>query len=315
MAEYAKADVYLVADIDRGGVFASVYGTMALLTPEERALIKGVIINKFRGDVRLFEEGRKQIESLAGVPVVGVLPFFRDIHIEEEDSVALRHRPREHKPGAVNIAIVHLPHMANFTDFAALERTTLHVYYTDDPAELAHAKVIILPGSKNTIGDLAYIRSRGLDRAIGAAESAGVVVVGICGGFQMMGLTVADPYGVEGEPQSVEGIGLLPVHTVLAKEKHDGKAEDALFIGGGACLRRIRDPHGSNGSQWTSPAIADFPHLLRGEARWIPDLAAVLGYLSAWHTGQPRRGGRYTAAGRRAQCAFARLQGLQRTPV
>jgi adenosylcobyric acid synthase len=219
MAEYAKADVYLVADIDRGGVFASVYGTMALLSPEERALIKGVIINKFRGDVRLFEEGRKQIESLAGVPVVGVLPFFRDIHIEEEDSVALRHRPREHKPGAVNIAIVHLPHMANFTDFAALERTTLHVYYTDDPAELAHAKVIILPGSKNTIGDLAYIRSRGLDRAIGAAESAGVVVVGICGGFQMMGLTVADPYGVEGEPQSVEGIGLLPVHTVLAREK------------------------------------------------------------------------------------------------
>ena len=219
MALHANADVYLVADIDRGGVFGSVYGTLALLPPEEKALIKGIIINKFRGDARLFESGRKQLESLTGVSVTGVLPFFRDIHIEEEDSVALRHRPREHKPGAVNIAVVHVPHLSNFTDFAALERTTLHVYYTDDPAELAHAAVIILPGSKNTIGDLLYIREKGLDKVIRAAEEAGVPVVGICGGYQMMGLTIADPYGVEGEPRTTEGLGLLPVHTVLAKEK------------------------------------------------------------------------------------------------
>ncbi len=219
MALHAKADVYLIADIDRGGVFASVYGTLALLPVEERALIRGVIINKFRGDARLFEDGRKQLESLTGVPVTGVLPFFRDIHIEEEDSVALRHRPREHKTGAVNIAVVHLPHLSNYTDFAALERTSLHVYYTDDPSELAHAAIIILPGSKNTIGDLLYIRERGIDKAICAAEAAGVVVVGICGGYQMMGLTVADPYGVEGEARTEEGLGLLPVHTVLSKEK------------------------------------------------------------------------------------------------
>jgi adenosylcobyric acid synthase len=219
MALYCQADVYLIADIDRGGVFASVYGTLALLPPEERALVRGVIINKFRGDARLFEDGRKQLESLTSVPVVGVLPFFRDIHIEEEDSVALRHRPREYKPGAVNIAVVHVPHLSNYTDFAALERTSLHVYYTDDPVQLAHASIIILPGSKNTIDDLLYIRERGVDKAIRAAEEAGVVVVGICGGYQMMGLTIADPYGVEGEPRTAEGLGLLPVHTVLAKEK------------------------------------------------------------------------------------------------
>ena len=219
MALHAHADVYLIADIDRGGVFASVYGTLALLPPEEKALIRGVIINKFRGDARLFESGKQQLEALTGVPVTGVLPFFRDIHIEEEDSVALRHRPREHKPGAVNIAVVHLPHLSNYTDFAALERTGLHVYYTDDPAELKHAAIIILPGSKNTIGDLLYIRGRGLDRVIADAEAAGGVVVGICGGYQMMGLTVADPHGVEGEPRIAEGLGLLPVHTVLSKEK------------------------------------------------------------------------------------------------
>lgn len=219
IALHAGADVYLVADIDRGGVFASVYGTIALLPEQEKALIRGIIINKFRGDARLFDGGRRQLESLTGIPVTGVLPFFRDIHIEEEDSVALRHRPREHKPGAVNIAIVQLPHLSNFTDFAALERTTLHVYYTEEPAQLAHAAVIILPGSKNTIGDLCYIREKGIDKAICAAEAAGVTVIGICGGYQMMGLTIADPYGVEGEPRTAEGLGLLPVHTVLAREK------------------------------------------------------------------------------------------------
>lgn len=219
MALHARADVYLIADIDRGGVFASVFGTLALLPPEEKALIRGVIINKFRGDARLFETGKQQLETITGVPVTGVVPFFRDIHIEEEDSVALRTRPKEHKPGAANVAVVHLPHLSNFTDFAALERSGLHVYYTDDPVELRQAAIIILPGSKNTIGDLLYIRERGLDKAILAAEAAGTVVVGICGGYQMMGLTIADPYGVEGEPRTAEGLGLLPVHTVLSKEK------------------------------------------------------------------------------------------------
>jgi len=220
MALHAHADVYLVADIDKGGVFGSVHGTLALLSAGERALVRGIIINKFRGDEALFEEGKRRLEALTGIPVVGILPWFRDIHIEEEDAVSLRHRPSVHREGATNIAVVRLPHLSNFTDFAAMERTGgLHVYYTDDPRELAHATAIILPGSKNTIDDLEYLRSKGLDNSIIAAEASGVKVLGICGGYQMMGLTVADPFGVEGEPRTVQGLGLLPVHTVLSKEK------------------------------------------------------------------------------------------------
>lgn len=220
MALHTGADVYLIADIDRGGVFASVYGTLALLPPEEKALIRGVIINKFRGDARLFVDGRRQLEELTGVPVAGVLPYYRDIHIEEEDSVVLRQKHAVHRPGAVNVAIVRLPHLSNFTDFAALERAGgLHVYYTDDPVELAEASVIVLPGTKNTIGDLLTMRELGVDKAVIAAAEAGVSVIGICGGYQMMGLTIADPHGVEGEAQTVSGLGLLPVHTVLSKEK------------------------------------------------------------------------------------------------
>jgi adenosylcobyric acid synthase len=220
IALHAGADVYLIADIDRGGVFASVYGTLALLPPEERALIRGVIINKFRGDGRLFEQGRRQLEELTGTPVVGVLPFYRDIHIEEEDSVALDQKARSHRPGAFNIAVIRLPHLSNFTDFTFLEKTApLHVFYTDDPAELAHARIIVLPGSKNTIADLLFLRDRGLDKALLQAVAAGLIVIGICGGYQMMGLTVADPFGVEGEPRTVEGLGLLPVHSTLEKVK------------------------------------------------------------------------------------------------
>jgi adenosylcobyric acid synthase len=220
MALHAQADVYLIADIDKGGVFASVYGTLALLPPEERALIKGVIINKFRGDSRLFEEGRRQLEQLAGVPVTGVLPYYQHIHIEEEDSVALRQKYQAHRTGAFNIAVIRLPHLSNFTDFTWLERTPpLHVFYTDDPAELPYADMIILPGSKNTISDWLYIREKGLDHAIRETEAAGKIVVGICGGYQMMGRKIADPLGVEGEPRTVEGLGLLTVHTVLTGEK------------------------------------------------------------------------------------------------
>ena len=220
MALHAGSDVYLVADIDRGGVFGSVYGTLALLPPEEKALVKGIIINKFRGDARLFADGRRQLEELTAVPVVGVLPYYRDIHIEEEDSVVLRQKHAIHKPGAVNVAVVRLPHLSNFTDFAALERASgLHVYYTDDPDEIAQAAVVILPGTKNTIGDLEAMCHLGVDRAVLAAAAAGTTVIGICGGYQMMGLTIADPYGVEGEPQTASGLGLLPVHTVLAREK------------------------------------------------------------------------------------------------
>ena len=240
MALHAGADVYLIADIDRGGVFASVYGTLALLPPEERALIRGVIINKFRGDGRLFEQGRRQLEDLTGTPVVGVLPYYRDIHIEEEDSVALEQKPHLHRPGAFNIAVIRLPHLANFTDFTWLEKTaSLHVFYTIDPAELSYAQMIVLPGSKNTISDLLFLRERGLDQALLQAEAAGLIVVGICGGYQMMGLTVADPFGVEGEPRTVDGLGLLPVHSTIGERENDGPPDLSFRPRSRTGLRRV----------------------------------------------------------------------------
>jgi len=220
MALHAKAAVYLVADIDRGGVFGSIYGTLALLPPEEKALIKGVIINKFRGDIRLFEDGRKLLEELTGVPVTGVLPYFHDIHIEEEDAVSLALKHKRLMAGQVNVAVVLLRHMSNFTDFNALEKDErVNLFYTDNPAELAAADIIILPGSKNTLDDLIAIRNNGTARAITEAHKRNKVVIGICGGYQMMGTQIADPHGVEGPVGAMPGLGILPVTTVLTREK------------------------------------------------------------------------------------------------
>ena len=152
MARYADASVLLVADIDRGGVFASVYGSIMLQTPEDRQRIRGVLINKFRGDMSLFDSGRRMIEELCGVPVVGVVPHFTDIYIEEEDSVTLRTKQREAVEGRINVAVVLLRHMSNFTDFDVLERDErVHLFYTNNTEELRKADIILLPGSKNTL--------------------------------------------------------------------------------------------------------------------------------------------------------------------
>lgn len=220
IALHANAAVYLIADIDRGGIFGSVYGTLALLPPEEKALIKGIIINKFRGDIRLFEDGRALLESLTGVPVTGVLPYFHDIHIEEEDAVSLSLKQKRFVAGHINIAIVLLRHMSNFTDFNVLEKDErVNIFYTDNPVEIAAADIIILPGSKNTMADLMAIRNNGTAAAITEAHKRNKVVIGICGGYQMMGTEVADPHGVEGLPGSIPGLGILPVSTVLTLEK------------------------------------------------------------------------------------------------
>lgn len=220
MALHAGAAVYLISDIDRGGVFGSVYGTIALLPPEEKALIKGIIINKFRGDSRLFEDGRKLLETLTGVPVSGVLPYYQDIHIEEEDSVALSLKHKRQMAGRINIAVVLLRHMSNFTDFNVLEKDErVNIFYTDNPADITTADIIIIPGSKNTIADLVAIKNNGTARAVIEAAKRDKVVIGICGGYQMMGEQIADPHGVEGEVSSIPGLGILPVTTVLTKEK------------------------------------------------------------------------------------------------
>lgn len=220
MAMHAGADVLLVGDIDRGGVFASVYGSLLLLRPEERKRVKGILINKFRGDLRLFESGVKQLEELCGIPVLGVIPYFKDIHIEEEDSVALAAKAYRAERGKVNVAVVLLRHMSNFTDFNVLERDErLHLFYTNNVDELAQADIILLPGTKSTLDDLHDIRRNGVAQAIVRARRKGATVMGICGGYQLMGEWVSDPNHFEGEQESLPGLGLLPVATEMQGDK------------------------------------------------------------------------------------------------
>ena len=233
MAMYAGADVILVADIDRGGVFASVYGSVMLLTPEERKHVKGILINKFRGDIRLFESGVKMLEELCGIPVVGVVPYYKDIYIEEEDSLALATKSLQAEQGKVNIAVVLLRHLSNFTDFNALERDPrVHLFYTNNTEELAKADIIILPGSKSTLADLYELRRNGVAQAVVRAHREGAAVLGICGGYQLMGQEVFDPDHVEGGIERLPGLGLLPVSTRMTGEKVTRQVKFQLFENG-----------------------------------------------------------------------------------
>ena len=220
MARHAKADVILVGDIDRGGVFASIYGSIMLQSPEDRKLIKGIIINKFRGDMRLFDEGRKMLEDICGVPVLGVIPYYRDIYIDEEDSVALEQKRRQLAMGKVNVAVVLLRHISNYTDFDTLERDPrVNLFYTNNTSDILQADIIILPGTKATLDDLMELRRNGCAQAIQRAHRDGKTIVGICGGYQMLGQTVDDPEGIEGSFSSLPGLGLLPIHTTMTPEK------------------------------------------------------------------------------------------------
>ena len=220
MARHAHADVILVGDIDRGGVFASVYGSIALQTPEDRPLIKGIIVNKFRGDMSLFDEGRRMMEDLCGVPVLGIVPYYKDIHIEEEDSVALSQKSMEAERGKVNIAVVMLQHLSNYTDFDSLEQDPrVHLFYTNNVDDIKKADIIILPGTKSTLHDLYELRRNGCAQAIVRAHRNGATVLGICGGYQMMGIEVCDPHHVEGDIERLPGLGLLPTTTNMSGEK------------------------------------------------------------------------------------------------
>lgn len=226
MARYADADVILVADIDRGGVFASAYGSIMLQSPEDRRRIKGIIINKFRGDMRLFESGRRLMEEICGVPVLGVVPMASHIHIDEEDSVALSKKDHKAVDDKVNVAVVLLRHISNFTDFNVIERhPKINLYYANTPEDITDADIVIIPGSKNTLSDLLDLRKRGMAKAISDARAAGKSVIGICGGYQMMGEEVVDPNGIEGELEVLPGLGLLPVRTVMTPEKTTRQVE------------------------------------------------------------------------------------------
>lgn len=220
MALYADAAVYMIADIDRGGVFGSVYGTVKLLPENERKLIKGILINKFRGDINLFHEGRKILEELTGIPVIGIIPYFKDIFIEQEDAVVLDNRKTEVHANNIRIAVVLLKHMSNFTDFNMLERQPgVKLFYALHPEELTDSDIVIIPGSKNTISDLIYLRSSGFAKAILQHHHKNKPLYGICGGFQMMGQMISDPDKIEGDIESMPGLGILPVSTTIAKGK------------------------------------------------------------------------------------------------
>ena len=229
MAIHAGADVILVGDIDRGGVFASVYGSLMLLTPEERKHVKGILINKFRGDIRLFEPGIKMLEELCGIPVLGVVPYYKDIHIEEEDSVSLAMKSVHAMQGKVNVAVVLLRHLSNFTDFNVLERDPrVHLFYTNNVDELEKADIILLPGSKSTLDDLYELRRNGVAGAIVRARRRGATIMGICGGYQMMGQQILDPEHVEGDLEALPGLGLLPMVTRMSGEKVTRQIKFAL---------------------------------------------------------------------------------------
>lgn len=217
MAKMAKAPVLLVADIDRGGVFASIYGTIMLLDPEERAMIKGVIVNKFRGDVEILRPGLQMIEEKTGVPVVGVLPML-NVDIEDEDSLSER-LTNHTEVKLVDIAVMRIPRMSNYTDFNVFELIPgVSLRYVSSTRELGNPDMIIIPGTKNTIGDLKWLRQSGLEARILQCAANGTVVFGICGGYQMLGKNISDPYGVE-EGGDTPGLGLLNVETSFIEKK------------------------------------------------------------------------------------------------
>ncbi|NQT94727.1 MAG: cobyric acid synthase [Lentisphaerae bacterium] len=219
MAAYGDAVTILVADIDRGGVFASIFGTIALVPPRHRHLIKGVIINKFRGDVSLLDSGIRDIEAMTGVPVLGVLPYLKDLALEDEDSLGLENRPGQGE-ALIDIVVVRLPRISNFTDFLPLEQMPgVGVRYLTHPGQLGQPDLIIIPGTKNTRGDLKYLKEQNWFEPLRTAPARGIPIIGICGGYQMLGETVEDPDGVEGQPGTESGLGLLPVTTVLKADK------------------------------------------------------------------------------------------------
>jgi adenosylcobyric acid synthase len=231
MAHAADAACVLVADIDRGGVFASLLGTMELLEAEDRARIRGFIINKFRGDESLLRPGVAMIEARLGVPCLGVVPFLHDLGLDEEDGVALEDRAsaarrwRNLEAGsarALRVGVIALPHMANFTDFDALAlEPSVSLAFLEAPEEMAMADLLILPGTKQTLDDLSWLEQRGFDRELRRLAASGIPIAGICGGFQMLGVTVKDPWGIEnhGDACSRTALGLLSVRTVLRAEK------------------------------------------------------------------------------------------------
>lgn len=233
MAKMAQAPVLLAGDIDRGGVFAQLIGTVMLLEPDEQEMIKGLIINKFRGDKTILDPGIDMLEKRCGIPVVGVAPYL-NIEVDDEDSLTERF-DRKQEAAQIDLAVIRLPRISNFTDFNPFERLPgVSLRYVSRISELKNPDVIFLPGTKNTMGDLAWLRQSGLEAAILKKAAAGTIVFGICGGYQMLGESLYDPYKVE-EGGTMRGMGLLPVETVFTQEKTRTRVS-GMFAGLGGDL-------------------------------------------------------------------------------
>jgi adenosylcobyric acid synthase len=223
VARYANAPVLLCGDIDRGGIFAFFVGTLELLEPEERELIKGFIINKFRGDPSLLTDGITWLEERTGIPVAGLVHYYRDIHVPEEDSVALDDAPAAPSQAVLDVAVIQLPHISNFDDFDPLARHAgVELRYVDSPAQLGRPDLVIIPGTKTTIPDLAWMNQQGLSQAVKELQAGGAAVIGVCGGYQMLGTKVSDPEHIESSITELDGLGLLDLTTVFegSKETH-----------------------------------------------------------------------------------------------
>jgi len=239
IAKYLNASTLLVVDIDRGGAFAHVVGTLELLDPDERALVKGIVINKFRGQRSLLQSGIDWLQERTGIPVVGVIPWI-DQAFPAEDSLSLLDNSPNNSTGDINIAVVRLPRISNFTDFDPLKaETTVSLKYVSPKQSLGHPDAVIIPGSKTTIADLIILHKTGMAEEIQNYVSAGGTVLGICGGFQMLGKILADPEGIEGQEGRYKGLGLLPLKTVIAGQKvarqrlvSSNFPQDGLPVGG-----------------------------------------------------------------------------------
>ena len=235
MARYARSPVLLVGDIDRGGVFAALVGHMELFTPEERALVAAFVINKFRGDATLLRSGLDDLRRRTGVPTLGVVPMLQGWRGDEEDSLGIEDERAGDDDRPLCIAVVRLPFISNFTDLDALAaEPDVHVRYVTEPGQLAGAAAVVLPGTKSTVADLAWLRAAGLAGAVAAAAAAGTPVIGLCGGYQMLGRRILDPEQVESAAAEVPGLGLLDVETTFAGDKRTVQVQGELAASDGA---------------------------------------------------------------------------------
>jgi adenosylcobyric acid synthase len=237
VARYAQAPVLLVGDIDRGGIFAQLLGTLWLMEPEEQALVKGLVVNKFRGDPALFTDGIEILEERSGVAVLGVVPYLRDLGIPEEDAVALD-EPRigrgSGERAVIDIAVIKLPRISNFDDFDPLDAEAgVRVRYISRVEEMDNPDAVIIPGTKSTVADLTWMKEQGLTEAVRRLAGSGVPVVGICGGYQMMGRAIRDPQHIEAQVDEVTAIGLLPTVTTFAGQKATHQAEARIVANRG----------------------------------------------------------------------------------